>query len=189
LNANCSDLLPLRRWPEENYIELAYRLLDARPDLAIALTGGPDEAEGAAALVNKIGHPRCFSMAGRTSLRELLILYYVAEVMVTNDSGPAHFSSLTTMDCVTLFGPETPGLFGSRSSRAHLLWAATAFTPCVNALNNREAPSNDNSCMEKIPIDDVYETVIGILDRRLAKPRVTKKRGSAGGKKPSRSKA
>ncbi|MEM8953631.1 MAG: glycosyltransferase family 9 protein [Verrucomicrobiota bacterium] len=166
LNANCSDMLPLRRWPEENYIELANRLLRQRPDIVIALTGGGDEAVGAAELINRVGHPRCFSMAGRTSLRELLILYSVAEVMVTNDSGPAHFASLTTMDCVTLFGPETPGLFGSRSSRAHLLWGATAFTPCVNALNNRQAPSEDNNCMEKIGIDDVFQTVMDVLDRR-----------------------
>jgi ADP-heptose:LPS heptosyltransferase len=190
LNANCSDLLPLRRWPEKFYMELAYRLLDAHPEIAIVLTGGPDEAEGAAALVNKIGHPRCFSMAGRTSLQELLVLYHVAEVMVTNDSGPAHFSSLTSIDCVTLFGPETPCLFGSRSSRAHLLWAATAFTPCVNALNNRQAPTNDNDCMEKIPVDDVYETVMRVLDRRLAKPRGTKKKVvSDGGKNRGRSKS
>ncbi|MEM7143989.1 MAG: glycosyltransferase family 9 protein [Verrucomicrobiota bacterium] len=189
LNANCSDLLPLRRWPEENYKELAYRLLDARPDIVIALTGGPDEAEGAAALVNRIGHERCFSMAGRTSLRELLVLYCVSEVMVTNDSGPAHFSSLTPMDCVTLFGPETPGLFGSRSSRAHLLWAGTAFTPCVNALNNREAPAGDNRCMEKISVDDVYETVMGVLEKRAPKQKrvrkatAAKKKKSAGAKK------
>lgn len=179
LNVNCGDLLPLRRWPEKNYVEIAQRLLENYPDLYIALTGGPNEAAGAAALVNRIDRGHCFSMAGRTTMKQLLTLYHVATVMITNDSGPAHFASLTPVECVTLFGPETPALFGSRSSRSHLLWAATAFTPCVNALNNREAPSTKNNCMELIPVEDVYATVDGILRRHGVKGRkaLSKNRG------------
>src|SRR5215467_10754372 len=32
LNPNCSDLLPLRRWPTERYVELARRLIDRYPE-------------------------------------------------------------------------------------------------------------------------------------------------------------
>ena len=49
-------------------------------------------------------------------MRELLTLYTLADVLVTNDSGPAHFASLTPVHTVVLFGPETPLLFGSRSA-------------------------------------------------------------------------
>ncbi len=181
LNANCSDIIPLRRWPEENYIELAHRLLDAHPDLFIALTGGPDEAEGAAAVVNKIDRERCFSMAGRTTLRDLLVLYHLSRVLVTNDSGPAHFASLTPVNAVVLFGPETPALFGSRSSRCRLLWAATAFTPCVSALNDRQAPSDDNDCMRGIPVEDVFLTVEDLLSARGGD------KASSAGKRPATS--
>jgi ADP-heptose:LPS heptosyltransferase len=165
LNPNCGDMLPLRRWPEENYIALAQGLLDAHGDIVIALTGGPAEAEVVDALSGKISRDRCFSMAGRTTMKELMVLYHLATVLVTNDSGPAHFTSLTPMHSVVLFGPESPALFGSRSSRSHLLWAGTAFTPCVHALNNRETPSEDNSCMSLIPVEDVLATVEGILQR------------------------
>ena len=37
-----------------------------------------------------------------------MVLYGLADVMVTNDSGPAHFASLTTIHTVTLFGPDFP---------------------------------------------------------------------------------
>jgi ADP-heptose:LPS heptosyltransferase len=33
--------------------------------------------------------------------------------MVTNDSGPGHFSAVTPLRTVVLFGPETPALYGS----------------------------------------------------------------------------
>src|SRR6266480_7365653 len=44
LNPNSSDLLPLRRWPPQRYVELARRLLERYPDLFIGFTGAPAEA-------------------------------------------------------------------------------------------------------------------------------------------------
>src|SRR5207244_3900359 len=84
LNANASDLMPLRRWPGERYVELARRLLDAYPDVAILFTGAPSEAAAVEGLVARVGSPRCASMAGKTTLRQLLVLYHLAEVLVTN---------------------------------------------------------------------------------------------------------
>ena len=46
----------------------------------------------------------------------LMVLYTMCEILVTNDSGPAHFASLTPINVVTLFGPETPDLFAARNS-------------------------------------------------------------------------
>ena len=42
---------------------------------------------------------------------DLLVLYMRREILVTNDSGPAHFASLTPIHVASLFGPETPALF------------------------------------------------------------------------------
>jgi len=41
------------------------------------------------------------SVAGKTTLGQLVVLYGFADLMVTNDSGPAHFATLTPMDVVT----------------------------------------------------------------------------------------
>ncbi len=166
LNANCSDLLPLRRWPDDRYVELSQRLLDSDPELIVGFTGAPDEASPIERLVARIGSRRCVSFAGRTTLRELLVLYGLAEVLVTNDSGPAHFASLTPIDVVTLFGPETPKLFGVTSPRSHVMWAATPCSPCVNAYNNRVSKCTDNVCMSRIDVDAVFATVQGVLRTR-----------------------
>jgi hypothetical protein len=42
LNANASDLLPLRKWKGENYVALAQKLLRELPDVNIAFTGAPN---------------------------------------------------------------------------------------------------------------------------------------------------
>jgi len=167
LNANCSDLLPLRRWPSENYVELASRLLARYPRIHIAFTGAPAEAHAASRLVGQINSERCTNLAGKTTLRQLLILYTLSEVLVTNDSGPAHFATLTPIDVVTLFGPESPALFAAHNPRNHVFWAGLVCSPCVNAYNDRQSACRNNVCMRRISVDQVFEEVCGILDRRI----------------------
>jgi ADP-heptose:LPS heptosyltransferase len=166
LNANTGDLLPLRRWPRERYIELAGRLLEHYPQAFVGLTGSPSEAAGAQELVDRIGSDRCVNFGGTTTLRQLLILYFLSEVMVTNDSGPAHYSALTPIDVITLFGPETPAAFGSLSPRSHLFWAGLPCSPCINAFNDRWSPCRNNLCMQALSVDEVFRRVCQVFDER-----------------------
>jgi len=166
LNPNCSDILPLRRWPEPHYVELARLLIRRYPHVHVAVTGAPAERSAAEAFVRRVDSPRCFSLAGRTTLRQLLVLYCMAEILVTNDSGPAHFATLTPIDVVTLFGPETPQLFAARSPRNHVFWRALACSPCVSALNQRTSDCRNNTCMQQITVQEVFAKVCEIYDRR-----------------------
>jgi ADP-heptose:LPS heptosyltransferase len=154
LNANASDLLPLRRWAPERYAELARRLLAEFPDACVLMTGAPSEAPAAERLAASV--PGCFSLAGKTTLRQLLVLYTLADLLVTNDSGPAHFASLTPIHVVTLFGPETPRLFAALTPRNTPLWSGIACSPCVNAYNNRQSACRNNVCMQMISVDQVF---------------------------------
>jgi ADP-heptose:LPS heptosyltransferase len=164
LNANASDLIPLRRWPSERYIELARRLLARYADACVAFTGAPSESAAAEHLVEQVGSPRCISLAGRTTLRQLLVLCCLAEVLVTNDSGPAHFASLAPVQVVVLFGPETPRLFASTSPRTHALWAGLSCSPCINAFNDRKSPCRNNVCMQSISVDQVFSEVCRLYE-------------------------
>jgi len=166
LNANAGDLLPIRRWADERYVLLAHRLLDDDPELCIALTGAKNEQAGAQLLAADVGSDRCVSVAGHTTLTELFALYSLSEVMVTNDSGPAHYATLTDIDVVTLFGPESPDVFGARTDRSHLIWAGLACSPCVNAFNQRVTACKNNLCMQGIGVDAVFETVTAVLEQR-----------------------
>ena len=164
LNPNASDLLPLRRWPSLRYVELARRLLERYPELFIGFTGAPAEAGPNNQLANEVGSDRVIRLAGKTTLRQVLVLYTRSEILVTNDSGPAHFASMTPIRVVALFGPETPALFATQSPNATALWAGIACSPCVNAYNNRQSVCRNNLCMQAITVDDVFEEVTRIYD-------------------------
>jgi ADP-heptose:LPS heptosyltransferase len=88
---------------------------------------------------------------------------------VTNDSGPAHFASLTGINVVTLFGPETPHLFAARTPRNMALWAGLSCSPCVNAYNNRQSTCRNNLCMQEITVEQVFNEVCRIYGERRAR--------------------
>jgi ADP-heptose:LPS heptosyltransferase len=168
LNANCGDLLPLRKWDGARYVELARRLLDAHPGWYVAFTGSPAEAREAERLAAAVSSARCVSLAGRTTMGRLLALFWLSRVLVTNDSGPAHFATLTPIEVVTLFGPETPALFAARTPRNHVIWANLACSPCVSAANNRFSTCRDNLCMQRISVDEVFGACERAMQRASA---------------------
>jgi lipopolysaccharide heptosyltransferase II len=154
LNANASDLIAQRRWPVENYAELARRLLED-PEIVIVLTGTADEYAGIDRLARRIDGERIINLAGATTLRELITLYDQAAVLVTNDSGPAHFASVTDLPTVALFGPETPRIFGPLGPAQEAIYLDYACSPCVSVYNQKRSPCTDNRCMKDIGVDRV----------------------------------
>ena len=165
INPNASDLLPLRKWDRARFIELSRRILAAYPTASLVVTGAPSEGPAAAKLCAEIQSPRATSLAGKTTLRELLTLYSLADVLVTNDSGPAHFASLTSIHTIVLFGPETPRLFGSLAPATTIVWKELACSPCVSVFNHRLSPCRNNVCMQEITVAEVYAAVEAVLPR------------------------
>ncbi len=164
INPNASELLPQRRWMPERYEQLIQRILDYRQDVLVLITGAPGEQEEAEAMRVRIGRERCINFAGALRLTQLPVLYCMAALMVTNDSGPGHFSSVTDIPTFVLFGPETPALYGSLGN-ATSIYAGLACSPCVSAANHRKTPCTDNKCLQAISVDQVFSTIQPVLDQ------------------------
>jgi len=158
INPNASELLPQRRWMPERYVALMQLILKENPDVLVLITGAPSEHEEALEMQKKVGNERCVNFAGALKLGQLPILYSIAVLMVTNDSGPGHFSSITRLPTFVLFGPETPRLYGSLGNSTPI-FAGLACSPCVSAANHRKTPCRDNKCLQAITVDQVYETI------------------------------
>jgi ADP-heptose:LPS heptosyltransferase len=156
INPNASDLLPQRRWMPDNFAAVIRGLLGSVDDLLVLITGAPAEREEAETLKQLVGHTRCVNFAGRQSLEELPALYEIADVMLTNDSGPGHFSAVTGLRTFVIFGPETPSLYGSLGNSTPI-YAGLACSPCVSAANHRKTPCSDNVCLQVIKPEMVLE--------------------------------
>src|SRR5271169_1170861 len=161
INPNASELLPHRRWMPDRFDRLIRRMLGEHDDIFVLITGAPDERMEAERLA-MASDPRCASFAGHSTLAELPALYSYATVMVTNDSGPAHFAAAAGLPTIVLFGPETPKLYQPLgNSRA--IYAGLACSPCVSAHNHRKTACIDNVCMQAITVEEVYAAVEEVL--------------------------
>ncbi|VAX01142.1 ADP-heptose--lipooligosaccharide heptosyltransferase II [hydrothermal vent metagenome] len=158
INPNASELLIQRRWMPENYIAVMKQILKTHDDIIILITGAPNEKDEAQQLKQQVSHERCINFAGQLKLIELPILYNVSTMMLTNDSGPGHFSSITDLKTYVIFGPETPALYGSLGNST-AIYAGLSCSPCVSASNHRKTPCSDNVCLQVIGVDQVMATI------------------------------
>lgn len=162
LNPNASELLPLRRWPIKNYIKLTQMLLK-NPEYYIILTGVRSDLPDILTICNTISNDRCINLATKTTIKELIDLYNIADVLVSNDSGPPHFASLTKIRIIVLFGPETPIMYAPLSSNLDVVYLNLACSPCVSAFSHRKSICKNNLCLELITLDDIFKRVNGYL--------------------------
>ena len=158
INPNASDLLPQRRWAQARFSELIQRIAERYPNDVILITGSPAEIAYVETVRSVANVAHALNFAGQVSFSELPALYTLSDVMVTNDSGPGHFSAVTPLRTIVLFGPETPALYGSLGNSISIT-ANLACSPCVSAANHRKTPCQNNVCMQSISVAQVMEKV------------------------------
>jgi ADP-heptose:LPS heptosyltransferase len=157
LNPSAGEI-PIRAWPVEKYIELGKRLL-TDPKQIIVLMGAGADWKTTQQVHQALAHERCIQFTGQTTFPELMDLFSISHLLLTNDSGPAHFASLTPIENFVFFGPETPRLYGPLGENSHVLYSEFPCSPCLTAYNHRNTPCQDNKCLQVITVDDVFDLI------------------------------
>lgn len=163
INPNASDKFPMRRWPLESFTELARQLLED-PEVFVLITGVAGEKPDAQSMCARLGSPRALDLTGQTTLTELLHLFDLSLVLITNDSGPAHFAALTRIHEVVIFGPEIPDRYRPLTSRSDVIHTGYTCSPCIGPLNQRLSPCNDNRCLKSVSVEKVAALVRSRLE-------------------------
>jgi len=156
INPDPGEALPIRGWPLDRFVVATQTLLKEDP-LAIAVIIGLGRSSVfAKEFVDNIEAGRCIDLTGKTPrLSTVLALMHKSELLITNDSGPAHLASLANLATVVLFGPETPALYGPLHSNCRVIYAGLSCSPCLSALNHRHTLCKVNKCLQVISVDRV----------------------------------
>jgi ADP-heptose:LPS heptosyltransferase len=156
-------ILPERAWPAEHYARVVQGLCAAGH--AVGLIGLKDDAVLARALKTQVGSDACIDLTGYTkSIRELLMLMHASKLLITNDGGPSHFATVTPIQTMVFFGPETGKLYGPLGKRTIILESGIACSPCLTAYNHRLTfCDGDNQCLKRIAPDPVLDQALGFL--------------------------
>ena len=156
-------LLPIRAWPVEYYVEVVQQLL--QNGYALAIIGLAEDKDLAGQILSRCNDPACVDLTGYTkTVRDLLLIFQFADLLITNDGGPGQFAALTPIPSIIFYGPETPKLYGPEDGKAFIFYDPLPCTPCLTAYNHRNSPCDgDNLCLKQIPPDRVLAKALEIL--------------------------
>jgi heptosyltransferase I len=138
----------VKRWGTENFAHLASIL--PIPSVIVGSKSDRELGDRIALLSNACA----FSLAGRTTLRELAAIIKGAKFVVCPDTGPMHIAAALHVPVFAIFGPTNPARTGPYGNIHTIIRSGAACSPCY-----KRKPCADWSCMHDI----TPEMVLGII--------------------------
>ena len=157
---------PAKRWPVANFIAAA-AAVQKRRDCVLLILGAQSDIPFANEIHSALRipysaprtpHSALKTLAGKTSLRELMAVLKLSRVLLTNDTGPMHLAAALGAHVVVPFGSTSPELTapGLPGDDHHYLLAANV--PCAPCFR-RTCPI-DFRCMRAISVETIVTTVL-----------------------------
>jgi heptosyltransferase-2 len=146
-----------KRWPAERFAALADRLMEELY-ADVLLVGSTDEAEVSQQVARLMRH-RPVMLTGETDLAQLTAILSMVDVLVTNDTGPAHIAAALGRPTLVIFGPTDPRTTRPFSASAEVVRRPPDCAPCML----RDCPI-DHRCMTAISHEDVLQRVSRMMN-------------------------
>jgi heptosyltransferase-2 len=146
-----------KRWPAESFASLADRLLDEHRKVVIV--GSKAEEDVTRDVLSRMRR-KPVVLTGKTTIDQLTAILGLADLLITNDTGPAHIASALGRPTLVIFGPTNPLTTRPFSPQAEILREPPDCAPCML----RDCPI-DHRCMTAITVDNVAERAQTILKR------------------------
>ncbi|MEJ2685377.1 MAG: lipopolysaccharide heptosyltransferase I [Candidatus Sulfobium sp.] len=138
-------------WPAESFGRLASML----PLKSVVVGNGKDVAI-ADRIVGMAGG-KTVSLAGRTTLAELIEVMRDARMVVSNDSGPMHIAAALNVPVAALFGPTSPERTGPYGKGHVIIRSERECSPCFRKR------CRDFRCMAEISPEAVFGKIRGFF--------------------------
>jgi len=145
-----------KRWPADRFAALADRL-QAELKAEVLLIGSPAELEVSREVTAAMNQP-AITLTGQTDLAMAGAILSQVDLLITNDTGPAHLAAALRRPTLVIFGPTNPLTTRPLSEVAEIVRIPPECAPCML----RDCPI-DHRCMTAIEVDDVFARAVGML--------------------------
>ena len=143
-----------KRWQTKSYADLNDRLQDEL-DANIVLLGAPDELNVSQKVFEK-SSVKPVILTGKTNLAQATAILSVCDLVVSNDTGPAHISAAVGTKTLVIFGPTNPQT--TQPWNSEIIRRNVDCAPCML----RDCPI-DHRCMTRISTGEVFEKVVSMM--------------------------
>ena len=149
-----------KRWPAESYAVLADRCVDTL-DAQVLLIGSKEELEVSRRVAARM-HNKPIMLTGQTEIAEVVAVLSIADLLITNDTGPAHIAAALGRPTLVIFGPTNPLTTRPFSPVGEIIRHPPECAPCML----RDCPI-DHRCMTAITPDEVFGRAQEIVSSKL----------------------
>lgn len=138
-------------WPAAYFGEVA-SLVPVR-----SVVVGSSADKGIAERVVESSRGKAVSLAGSTTLTELIEIMRGARLVISNDSGPMHIAAAVGVPVVAIFGPTSPERTGPYGGSHMIIRSGAACSPCF------KKKCRDLKCLKEVTPSEVYRKVRHLL--------------------------
>lgn len=137
-----------KRWQTESYAKLN-DLLQEDQQAEVILIGAQDELEVSEKVAAQAKRKPSL-VTGQTTLAELVATLSICDLLVSNDTGPAHIAAALETKTLVIFGPTNP--LTTHPIGAKIVRKEVECSPCML----RDCPI-DHRCLTGIAAEEVFE--------------------------------
>lgn len=148
----------LRSWKNEKWAQLAKKIFETY-GYAIIFTGGKEDMEKSEAIANSLKKYNIpsYSLSGKITLAEAVVIVKRAKLLVTVNTGIMHIGAAVGVPLIALHGATSDKRWGPLSSNAVVIKSNEKCQPCISL--GFESKCNDPICMQNITVDMVWKAV------------------------------
>lgn len=152
-----------REWPLECYAVLGH-WLQKKYGAEIILTSGPEETFKTAWLLRLLNN-QAYDLGGKLSWAGLIALVNESDLVISGNTGVMHVAAALRKKQVALHGPTDPKIWGPLNDAAKIVQTDCPKCPCLKL--GFEYHTQDQSCMQKIDMDAVKESISALMLRQI----------------------
>ncbi len=129
-------------WPPEFFAKTVVKFLEKHPDYKVLIIGAPDDHIPAEKIITEAANDNIISIAGDTSVGEMIEAIRRCEFLLSNDSGPIHIAAALRKTVFALFGPTDPDKTGPYGDFHHIFQRELKCIKCLK----KTCPLNSYLC-------------------------------------------
>jgi len=148
---------PAKQWPVSTFSDVAKWWTESHGD--VISVGSKNERDIAAQSISNCS--RAISLAGKTTLSQLMYLLSKAKLVLSNDSGSMHVAAALGKKGVAIFGSTDPSATGPVGGQWIVHYKNVPCSPCFA----RKCKLEDNQyhCLNTITVEEVIASLTELL--------------------------
>lgn len=145
-------IVPGARWKTKQWSAERFAQLINLLKINSIIVGSKNDKTISEYIVSQTGD-KALSMAGRTTINELIHLIRGAKIVITNDSGPMHIAAACGIPVVAIFGPTNPLRTGPYGKHHIIIKSNEPCSPCY------KRRCRSVKCLNEISAEHIYQII------------------------------